>query len=325
MMIAVWRVTTRCNLACPFCAFDRRLTFPRKAAHPSQIMAFLNVLAQYQHSRKDPVLVSWIGGEPLRWAELPRLSTYAISLGLKVSATTNGTTLGSESVRRHILDSYSELTVSLDAPDPRHDLLRSSPRLFGSLEKSVSALASERDTSSRQLKLRVNTVLLQSTIDDFPSLAHKVAQWGVDELTFNILGGRDRPEYYPEHCPQTEQMDRFIAQLPDLRKELTQSGLAIPGSISYLDRLHAATLGLPRPVEDCGPGERYLFIDESGSVSPCSFTTETLGVPISGIQDASGIAALAEGFASARCKQRPGVCGDCPSTHVFEKFSPSAA
>jgi len=324
-MIVVWRVTTRCNLSCPFCAYDRRLPFPRKTADPSQINTFLKVLSEYQDKRQDPVLVSWIGGEPMLWPELPRLTENATSLGLRISATTNGTTLQNESVRCHILDHYAELTVSLDAPDNRHGLLRSSPGLFDSLNNSVSAISREREATSRPLKLRVNTVLLRSTIGDFSGLARQVAQWGADELTYNILGGRDRPEYYPSHRPLPAQLEHFIGQLPALRADLLPRGLTIAGSSAYLDRLHSAASGFARPVKDCGHGERFLFIDEHGFVSPCSFTSDTVSMPISELRDDTDIAALADRFASARCKQRPGVCDDCPSTHVFDKFSPSAA
>ncbi len=318
-MIVVWRVTTRCNLACPFCAYDRRLPFARTDAAPAAIRRFLEILADYQNVSGDPVLVSWLGGEPLLWPVLPELTCHATALGLRVSATTNGTTLGSATVRRHLIDHYSELTISLDAPDASHDVLRSSPGLFEALRENVTELSQAR----RAMKLRVNTVLLSSTIDRFPEIAREVASWGVDELTFNILGGRDRPEYFSDHRPLPAQLAGFIDQLPSLRRELTPHGLAIAGSPAYLDRLHSAATGKPRPVSDCGPAERFLFIDEHGSVSPCSFTTAELSVPLAGIHNSSDLLSLPVRFTAARTTRRPRVCDDCPSTQVFEKFAPS--
>jgi MoaA/NifB/PqqE/SkfB family radical SAM enzyme len=319
-MIVVWRITTRCNLACPFCAYDRNLPFPRTSASADAVRTFLDTLAAYQARHQDPVLVSWLGGEPLLLAELPALTAHATALGLRVSATTNGTTLGSASVRRHLLDHYSELTVSLDAPGPAHDTLRSAPGLLSALRQNVATLA-----AARTLKLRVNTVLLRATIDDFPSLAREVASWGVRELTFNALGGRDRPEYFPENRPLPAQLARFASLLPSLREEFSPLGLTISGGSAYLDRLHAAATDTPRPVADCGPAERFLFIDEHGLVSPCAFTTDTLGIPISELRTAADLANLPARFAAARVSSRPRVCDDCPSTQVFEKFSSFAA
>lgn len=324
-MIVLWRVTTRCNLSCAFCAFDRRLPFTRTSADPSAIRRFLDLLADYQQTRHDPVLVSWLGGEPLLLPALPELTAHAIARGLRISATTNGTTLESLKVRHHLLDHYSELTISLDSADDAHDAIRSSPGLFQALRKNVSALAEARRVGTRPLKLRVNTVLLRSTIDRFPELVREVASWGVDELTFNLLGGRDRPEYFPENRPLPAQFALFAERLTQLRAEFAPRGLVISGSQSYLDRLHAAVQDIPRPVTDCGPGERFLFIDELGSVSPCSFTSGTLAVPLTDFRTAADISALPVRFSLARSTNRPGVCDDCPSTQVFEKFSHHAA
>jgi MoaA/NifB/PqqE/SkfB family radical SAM enzyme len=322
-MIVVWRVTTHCNLACPFCAYDRRLPFARTHATPAAIRRFLGILADYQNVSGDPVLVSWLGGEPLLWPMLPELTCHATALGLRVSATTNGTTLGSSAVRRHLIDHYSELTISLDAPDASHDVLRSFPGLFEALRENVPELSLARHATARPLKLRVNTVLLRSTIARFPEIAREVASWGVDELTFNILGGRDRPEYFSAHRPHPEQLAGFSNQLSPLRRELAPRGLTIAGSPAYLDRLHSAATGKPRPVTDCGPAERFLFIDEHGSVSPCSFTSDELSVPLAEIHNSSDLMSLPVRFASTRTTRRPRVCDDCPSTQVFEKFAPS--
>jgi MoaA/NifB/PqqE/SkfB family radical SAM enzyme len=322
-MIVVWRVTTRCNLACPFCAYDRRLPFARTDADPGSIRRILGILADYQNTGGDPVLVSWLGGEPLLWPVLPELTVHATSLGLRVSATTNGTTLGSASVRRHLLDHYSELTISLDAPDASHDALRSSPGLFEALRENVSELSRARRAAARPMKLRANTVLLRQTIARFPEIAREVASWGVDELTFNILGGRDRPEYFPDHRPLAGQLAAFSSQMSSLRRDPILRGLTIAGSPAYLDRLHSSASGLFRPVTDCGPAERFLFIDEHGSVSPCSFTSGDLSLPLDEIRNVSDLVSLPVRFASSRTIRRPRVCDDCPSTQVFEKFAPS--
>jgi len=93
-MIVVWRITQRCNLSCPFCAYDQRVNRPRRDADAEIIQRFGAVLSEYQQESGDPVLVSWIGGEPFLFPALDRLTTYfTTELGLRVSATTNGTAL----------------------------------------------------------------------------------------------------------------------------------------------------------------------------------------------------------------------------------------
>ena len=94
-MIVVWRITQRCNLCCPFCAYDRRGSWPRRDADLETIRRFGVVLSEYQRRTGDQVLVSWIGGEPFLFPSLAELTVFFTrDLGLRVSATTNGTTLG---------------------------------------------------------------------------------------------------------------------------------------------------------------------------------------------------------------------------------------
>ena len=105
-MIVVWRVTDSCNLSCPFCAFDKRLGFARREADPTAVLRVATALADYQNLTGDAVLLSWLGGEPLLWKPLAGLTTAVRALGLEVSATTNGTMLGSPALRRHLCDTY---------------------------------------------------------------------------------------------------------------------------------------------------------------------------------------------------------------------------
>jgi MoaA/NifB/PqqE/SkfB family radical SAM enzyme len=323
-MIIVWRLTTRCNLSCPFCAYDRMRPFARSDAAPADLRDFCRALADYQRTHADPVLVSWLGGEPFLYPGFASLAAATTALGLRVSATTNGTALHSAAVRHLILDHFAELTVSLDAPGALHDTLRGWPGAFAALRRDVTALAAARVSLGRTLKLRVNTVLLRATIDALPALAREVADWGVDELTFNLLGGRDRPEYFAAHRPLPGQVAALAAALPALRAELAPRGLTLAGGPAYLRRLHAAATDQVVPVTDCAPGERFLFVDENGVVSPCSFTSDELGVPAADLRDAAGIAALPARFAAARFAHAPAACADCPSTQVSGKFSHAA-
>ncbi|HVE77255.1 MAG TPA: radical SAM protein, partial [Gemmatimonadaceae bacterium] len=110
-MIVVWRVTERCNLRCAFCGYDRGLVRSRRSADPAAALLLGEALAAYQQRSGDPVLVSWLGGEPLLWVPLRELTTVFVErLGLRVSVTTNGTALSASATRAHLLAHYAEVT-----------------------------------------------------------------------------------------------------------------------------------------------------------------------------------------------------------------------
>jgi radical SAM protein with 4Fe4S-binding SPASM domain len=319
-MIVVWRVIDRCNLACPFCAYDKRLAFSRSSADPDDILRFARVLAQHQARSGDPVLLSWLGGEPLLWPPLAASTRAVRALGLKVSATTNGTVLGSRRLRRHICENYQEITVSVDGFPDFHDAMRGWNGGFAKLRSWVPQLAREARALDAPLKLRVNVVLMHQNIAAFPLVCAELATWGIHEITFNQLGGRDRPEFYPMHRLTPADVDKLEAQLPAIRDCLAQDGVILVGGEGYLARIRASAMGQRNPVEDCGPGQGFLFIDEHGRVSPCSFTTSDYAIDVRTIRTEADIAALSVRFHAMQYGSRSAQCDDCLSTQVCDKF-----
>jgi MoaA/NifB/PqqE/SkfB family radical SAM enzyme len=320
-MVVVWRITERCNLSCKFCGYDRELLRPRTDADPHVVSSLGAVLADYQRSTGDAVLVSWLGGEPLLWAPLTELThTFCRDYQLRVSTTTNGTSLASTDVRTHLLEYYSELTVSIDALGSLHDSLRGWQGAFASLERSVTALAEEKRSCHRGPILRANVLLMRETIADFEPLCLRLANWGIEEITFNQLGGNDRPEFYPAHRLLPEQVETLAGQLPGLRKHLMNIGIRLRGGDAYARRIRATSRGESLPIQDCHPGERFLFINESGCVAPCSFTALPFGIPAEKITSVSDLRHLPLEFARSRHQRPSALCEDCHSTQVFEKF-----
>jgi radical SAM protein with 4Fe4S-binding SPASM domain len=320
-MIVVCRVTERCNLACPFCAYDRTHSRGGRLMEAAVARGLVARLAEYQETTGDPVLLSWLGGEPLLWPEFEVLSREAVACGLRLSVTTNGTALNRTAMRELLVCTFAEVTVSVDGLAPTHDRLRGWPGGFELLAKSVRALADEKALRGRGPKLRINTVLMRQTWREFPALCEAVAGWGVEEITFNQLGGNDRPEFYPAHRLTPDDVEGWAAALPLARERASWHGLAVVGGDAYLHRLRATSRGMALPVEDCGPGERFLFIDEQGRFAPCSFTVEGYGVSLESLSPAGELRELPAYFRRARALRRLAPCEDCHSTQVCQKFA----
>jgi MoaA/NifB/PqqE/SkfB family radical SAM enzyme len=321
-MIVVWRVTQHCNLSCPFCGYDRRLVRSRRVADVEDVVRFGAVLSEYQRISGDPVLVSWMGGEPLLWPPLRALTEhFTRGLALRVSTTTNGTPLGSAATRDHIVDHYSELTVSVDGIGTVHDELRGWPGAFGHVRRGVRALSAERMARGQGPLLRANIVLMRDTIGDFERLCAELAEWGLDEISFNQLGGDDRPEFRADHGLLKEHAEWLAWNLPRIRIELAKRGVTLAGGRAYMRRLMASANGDRIPIADCGPGEKFVFINEHGQAAPCSFTERRYGVPIQEIESAEALQQLPRRFADMRITSLAASCEDCHSTQVFEKFN----
>jgi MoaA/NifB/PqqE/SkfB family radical SAM enzyme len=317
-LIVVWRVTGACRLSCKFCGYSRTVDRRRTHADVAEVLRIGRILGEYSRQSEVPVLVSWLGGEPLEWppwAELSRI--FREEFGLEQGVTTSGRPLQSQAIRQLLCATHDQVTVSIDGLAPFHDDVRRCRDLFNAVRGYVASL---REESDGRLLLRVNTILMRGNIGAFAVLCEEMAAWGFHELTFNQLGGNDRPEFFPDNCLLPEQVEQFRRELPAVRRAMARRGLRIRGSDRYLERIAHTTRGQPIPVSDCSPGKRFLFIDEYGRVSPCSFTPEEYGVPLTQIASVETLRALPHLFWGARHARPSAACANCHATHVFDKF-----
>lgn len=320
-MIVLWRVTTRCNYACGFCAYDRTIGGVRSDVAQAEAKRFGTLLAEWGRARSERVLLSWLGGEPLLWRPILPLSASLARAGLAISATTNGSTLHRPDTRAAILADFAELTISIDGPAEVHDRLRGAPAAWRRASDGLRLLADERRSAGYALRLRANIVLMRDTVADFAALCGDLAAWGVDEITFNQLGGRDRPEFFPAQRLRPGDVAAFAQTLPGLRDQLATRGVRLCADPLYLRRLRASAVGEALPLHDCQLGRDFLFIDELGQIAPCSFSGWDYGVPIASLRTIADIDGLHRRFAAARATARCAACDDCPSTQAFAKFA----
>ena len=321
-MIVVCRVTTSCNLECSFCAYDKKLPFQRKTIETESLLHLGKMLSEYSQITNDKVLFSWLGGEPFLWQEIFSVShLYKNKYGLEVSGTTNGTTLHLEETRIAIIKSFKELTVSVDGLNDFHNSVRGFKNGWQKLKSAVIELSKQKRLENSNLKLRANIVLMHKNIAEFSELCNELATWGINEISFNQLGGRDRPEFYPENR-LTFQDATYLAEIIfELKNQLAQKNVILCGGSPYIDKIKASSLDLEIPGHDCNPAKNFLFIDELGRIAPCSFTNNTHGVDLITIKSGYDIVNLSKKYITNGRVAISNECKNCPSTHVFKKFS----
>jgi len=320
-LVVVWRLTEACDLSCWFCEFNRRLQRPRHSARAADVLAFGQVLADYAARSGRPVLVSWLGGEPLLWPPLRQVGQhFRRELGLSLGLTTSGERLSAPGLLEHLADLYAEVTVSVDGLAEFHDAVRGAHGLFARLRAAVMDLRRRRADQGRGPLIRANTILMHSNLRHFEPLSQELGDWGIEEITFNALGGQPPGPGYAKQSLTPDDVAWLRAELPGLRQRLAARGLVIRGGERYLGRLASSAAGEAVPVADCHPGADFLFIDERGRAAPCSFTAAGYGVPIQQIACGDDLARLPARFSAARAEAWLPPCHDCPSTQVFGKF-----
>ncbi|BDU21745.1 radical SAM protein [Dyella sp. GSA-30] len=316
-MIVLWRITTLCNLACGFCAYDRRVPMDRVHVDPAEVERFATLLGAYRQASGDDVLLSWLGGEPMLWPGVLDLSQRLREQhGVRVSVTTNGTTLCRSGVAAAVAAAFDEVTVSVDAPGGMHERLRGWHDGWAKLDAGVRRLREASDT----LRLRANVVLMRDTLPTFAELCDRLAEWRVDEITFNQLGGRDRPEFYPSQALHLSDVAQLRTLMPSLVTRMAARGVRLCANDAYLARFAATASGRAMAVENCESRRPTIFIDEHGQIASCSFTLDVHNLPTHEVRTVQDVAQLRSRLAERRRAVPAAVCGDCPSTQVFAKF-----
>lgn len=318
--VIVWRVTQSCNMKCRFCSYSTQVERLRSNADEVETARLCGVLGDYRQRTGEDILVSWIGGEPFLWKNIIPFSERLHNSGINVSATTNGLLLDQTELQNGVAKNFSEIVFSLDGFDDCNDAVRQHWGHFEAVSENIRAMNELRGASASPLKIKVNTILMRRNISRFDEFCEYLLWLGVDEVTFNQLGGFDRPEFYAENRLTAEQAETFCEQLPALQKGFAERGLVIRGSGKYLDRILKTSRNEVNPIEECNPGAWFWFINENGFISPCSYTSYEYKFDTKDIRCAEDFARVEKFFAKCRSEKRSKWCGDCYCTQVYDKF-----
>ena len=228
-LVVIWRISEACALGCHFCAYSRTLGGLRRSADhrggpgirqgPGRRAAGVVAVDPRELARRRTAPVA---RDPTRVVPV-----FDRDLGLRQGLATAGPPLASARLRAMIIGHVEQLTISIDGLGPFHDRVRGCPGLFERLRAIVARLRSEDPAGA--VYLRVNTVLMRGNIAGFGRFCEEMAAWGFHELTFNPLGGRDRPEFFPDNRLLPDQVRRFADELPGLRRAHGGEGPAHPG------------------------------------------------------------------------------------------------
>lgn len=319
--IIVWRVTQNCNMKCLFCSYSCEVSRLRQEANPEDAVRLIHILGEYKRRTGGSVLTSWIGGEPFLYEHVFDFSRLLDGeYGIKSSATTNGLCLGDKKIRDCIVNHFSEIVFSLDSFAQCNDRVRQHGGHFETVCENIEKLNREINAVKSDAVIKVNTILMRENIGAFEEFCGFLNGVGVRELTFNQLGGYDRPEFFGDNRLLPEQVKKFTEELPLIKERFAKQGLLIHGSAEYLKRFAASAEDKCISVDDCNPGKWFWFINENGFISPCSYTSYEYKLHINDIKTADDIAGAEEVFRGMRRENRSKWCDNCHCTQVYDKF-----
>lgn len=211
--IVVWNITRRCNLNCIHCYSDSEAKAYPGELTLDQCRAVIDDLAGF---KVPAVLLS--GGEPLIHPDFFAIASYAVSKGLRLTLSTNGTLIDLDTAKKLKQLGFAYVGISLDGIGETHDYFRGKQ---GAFAKTVEAF---RHCKTAGQKVGLRLTLSRSTVEDIDRILDFIESEGIDRVCFYhlVFSGRGAKLIDVEPARTRGAVDKII----DRAAHWTRSGQA---------------------------------------------------------------------------------------------------
>lgn len=289
-------LTYTCNIKCRFCYAG---CTPKKDESQLDTEGFKKVLDIIRYEAEVPS-VSFTGGEPTVYGDLPELVRYASGHNkMRVNLITNGTLITPEKAKELADAGLSSAQVSIEsASAAEHDAITGVP---GSHAASVNGLKSLKDAGITVHPHLTVCSLNRDNLKEYPAFCKSI---GAERFSFNLVipagrGGDD---------DLTVEYSEIGKIVNEIRAVANQAGVQFMWySPTPICLFNPMTAGFGN--RGCSACEGLLSVDPKGNLLPCSSWPEPVGNLIS------------EGFKSVWFNKRaewirgkeeaPPQCRDC--------------
>jgi mycofactocin biosynthetic radical S-adenosylmethionine protein MftC len=289
-----WELTFGCNLACRHCLSSSGRRDPRELT-TGEAMSVIDELAAMQ-----VFYVNIGGGEPTIRPDFHDLVDHAVSSGVGVKFSTNGTTMTPKRARRLAETEYVDVQISIDgASAETNDPIRGEGS-YAAARRAMDQLAAAQFGA-----FKISVVATRTNIDQLDELEALAAGYGAQlRLTRLRPSGRGADVWHELH-PTPAQQVVLYEWLRDRPQVLTGDSF-----------FHLSALGEPLPgLNLCGAGRVVCLIDPIGDVYACPFVLHDT-FRAGSVRDTGGFEAVwrtSSLFQSLREPQSAGACASCGS------------
>jgi MoaA/NifB/PqqE/SkfB family radical SAM enzyme len=278
------QVSNRCNMRCSFCDF-----WPHGVRYSEELtVADFRRIAD-ELSAIGTFMVSIEGGEPFVRPDLIDIvRAFRRHIALLY---TNGWYVDAQVARSLFAAGLTQVGVSIDFPDDRHDAKRKLPGAFERACRAVEQLRRAAPHGGRQV--HIMTVLMHDNERDLPALLELSASMRVGHCV-TLLANRGYRRGNNDKLPSAEIGEELVQlwhEHPHLR--------IFEG---YLEGLDPYLRGAEMPA--CRAGRQSFNIDHVGNVGPC---IEKIDTVVGNVRDEP----LGAIIARMRAQAHGAGCQDC--------------
>lgn len=200
--VVVWNATKTCNLECVHCYADAETKrFPGELT-TEEARTMIEDLARFN---VPALLIS--GGEPLVRPDIFDLAEYAISLGIRVTFSTNGTLIDEKKAERIANIGVTYVGISVDGGEARHDRFRGRRGAFR------DALRGIRNCRAAGIRVGIRFTVTQENLPELGEIFRIVEDEDIGRLCIYHLVYSGRGSYLAGIDLITEQKRKMMSRL----------------------------------------------------------------------------------------------------------------
>ena len=244
---AIWEITHECNYNCSYCIFS---------CNNKKIEGELTTLECY-HIIDELVLNNFkhlkiTGGEPFIRKDIIDILKYA-SVRLITDISTNASLITKEKVELLNKLKLKMIHVSLDGEKLEHERVRGK----NTYEKTIRGLIALRNSIN---KVRIGSVIHLDNENNLERLIIDSIDLEADEIIFSIMEPVDGQDKSLVKTKSNEILIKEIEELKDKYKDDIVVNYNFGKQPSFVDK--------------CPGGDKFIYINNFGNVSPCPWILE---------------------------------------------------
>lgn len=250
-----WGITNRCNLRCSHCNMDSGNKMVDELSF-DEVCALIDEFAE--HNVKN---ISFTGGEPFTRSDFLEICEYAMSKGIYVCVTTNGTLLN-DTIINEYLYKFQLVRVSIDGVDAtQHDEFR---KMNGTYNKAIENI---KKMIGAGCDVGVVTCVSKLNIQDIESIASNISSIGVKKWFLPLLSPSGRGKNIEEYALEPEEVKRFLLDINEYKvKYNLEIGVDIPYAAMLPEVNHKNNNVI---FGTCAAAITQVMIFANGDISPC--------------------------------------------------------
>lgn len=244
---AIWEITHQCNYQCSYCIFSCN---GKKIPHELTTKECFKVIDQLVEN--DFKYLKITGGEPFIRKDIIEILQYA-STRLRTDISTNASLITKSTVEKLNEIPLKMIHVSLDGTKREHESVRGK----NTYQRTMRGLRALKESKN---KVRIGTVIHANNENKLEKFIESCNEVVPNEIIFSIMEPMDHQD---KNLIKKKSLDTLAKEL-DLLKQKYQSKLVINYNFKKQ----------PTYVKKCPAGDKFLYINNLGQISPCPWIYE---------------------------------------------------